>query len=72
MVESSQAETPIKLTQLDLKCKDSFENRQRYQLVFDSTGNCEVFFRYKAHLIEVNKLSLGMTLGRTTKADAVE
>ena len=71
MVESTQEQT-IKLTQLDLKCKQSFEERSRYQLVFDSTSNCEVFFRYKAHLIEVNKLSLGITLGKITKADAIE
>ncbi len=74
MVESSSSslEETIKLTQLDIKCKASFEDRQRYQLIFDSTGNCEVFFRYKAHLIEINKLQLAVTIGRTTKADAIE
>jgi len=75
MVEATAAaagEEVIKLTELDIKCKHSFEERQRYQLIFDSTGNCEVFFRYKAHLIEVNKLHLAVTIGKKTKADAIE
>ena len=41
-------------------------------MIFDSTGNCEVFFRYKAHLVEVNKLCIGITAGKTSKADAIE
>ena len=74
MVESTAAvpEETIKLTQLDIKCKASLEDRQRYQVIFDSTENCEVFFRYKAHLLEINKLHLGVTIGRMTKADAIE
>ncbi len=40
--------------------------------MFDKTGNAEVFFRYKAHLLEVNKLSIGMTIGKTSKEEAVE
>ena len=72
MVEASLVEETIKLTQLDIKCKASFEDRHKYQLIFDATGNCEVFFRYKAHLIEINKLQLAVTIGRMTKADAIE
>lgn len=41
-------------------------------MIFDKTGNAEVFFRYKAHLVEVNKLSIGVTIGRHTQADAIE
>ena len=41
-------------------------------MIFDSTGNCEVFFRYKAHLVEVNKLAIAITAGKTSKADAIE
>ena len=71
MVESVPDQV-IKLTQLDIKCKLSHEEHQRYQLIFDKTGNCEVFFRYKAHLVEVNKLIISMQVGKITKADAVE
>ena len=72
MDSSSTADQTIKLTQLDIKVKYSFEERHRHSLLFDKTGNCEVFFRYKAHLVEVNKLSIGISLGRTTRDEAVE
>lgn len=73
MVEAAaSAETTIKLTALDIKCKESLEEKEHYQLVIDTTGNAEVFFRYKAHLIEVNKLALGISLGRNSKEEAVE
>ena len=62
--KTGPAEQVIKLTQLDIKCKEGLEERKHYKLVFDTTGNCEVFFRYKAHLIEINKLLLGIALGR--------
>ncbi len=52
----SDGEEEIKLTQLDIKLKVSLEDRQKYQVIFDSTGECEVFFRYKAHMVELNKL----------------
>ncbi|TNV75642.1 hypothetical protein FGO68_gene5758 [Halteria grandinella] len=70
--QSLPMETVIKLTQLDIKCKLSHEENKHYKLIIDTTGNAEVFFRYKAHLVEVNKLSLGISLGRTTKEEAVE
>ena len=62
----------IKLTALDTKCSESFDERKRYQLIFDSTANCEVFFSYKAHLVEVHKLQLAVTFGKKTKAEAIE
>lgn len=31
-----------------------------------------VFFRYKARLIELNKLLLGVTLGSTTREEIIE
>ncbi len=65
-------EAEIKLTALDFKIKGSFEDRQKYQLILDSTGECEVFFRYKAHMVELNKLSLSISLGRITKDEAIE
>jgi hypothetical protein len=52
--------------------KLSLEDRQKYQLIFDSTSECEVFFRYKAHMIELNKLSLSINLARITKDEAIE
>ena len=76
MVEAGGVPSPveqvIKLTQLDIKCKAGLEENKHYKLIFDTTGNCEVFFRYKAHLVEVNKLLIGIALGRTTKEEAVE
>ncbi len=36
----------------------------KYTLIVDTTGNCEVFFRYKAHLQEMAKYSLGVTMGQ--------
>eukprot|EP00347_Sterkiella_histriomuscorum_P002379 403368382 len=65
------SETSIKLTALDSACETSF-NKGHYQLIFDKTGNAEVFFRYKAHLIEVNKLQIGITIGKYTKDEAIE
>lgn len=46
----------------------------KYCLIFDKTsgGNCEVFFRYKATLVEFHKLSIAVTLGSQTKADVIE
>lgn len=65
MQASSIPEHTIKLTQLDTAVEDVF-SRQKYSIIFDKTGNAEVFFRYKAHLIEVNKLSIGVTIGSKT------
>lgn len=65
------SEKTIKLTQLDKACEASFD-QNHYQLVFDKTGNAEVFFRYKAHLIEVNKLQIGITMGKVTVEEAIE
>ena len=61
----------IKLTELDTACEKSFSTG-KYQLVFDKTCNAEVFFRYKAHLIEVNKLQIGISIGKFTKEEAIE
>lgn len=66
------SEQTIKLTQLDKAIENSFKGNNRYSVVFDSTHNAEVFFRYKAHLIEVNKLSIGVTIGKISKEDALE
>ena len=71
-IKAAPGEAEIKLTQLDIKMKASLEDRQKYQLVFDTTGECEVFFRYKAHMIELNKLSLSISLGRITRDEAIE
>ena len=60
------------MKQLDIKCKLSLEEHNHYKLIFDTTGNCEVFFRYKAHLLEVNKLALSGILGRQTKEESIE
>lgn len=65
-------EEEIKLTQVDNKLKTSLEDREKYQLVFDTTGDCETFFRYQAKLVEINKLVLAMSMGRTTKEEAIE
>ena len=72
MISAAPGEAEIRLTQLDLKVKSSLEDRQKYQLIFDSTGECEVFFRYKAHMVEINKLKLSISLGRITKDEAIE
>jgi hypothetical protein len=64
-------ERTIKLTQLDMAVEDVFSNG-KYSLVFDKTHNAEVFFRYKAHMIEVNKLSIGVSIGKSTKEEAIE
>ena len=73
MVESTATvpEVTINLTKLVVKCNQSLAGN-KYALIFDSTGSCEVFFRYKARLLEINKLSLGVVLGKHTKADAIE
>ena len=57
MVEASIPK--IKLTQLANKCEANTKNG-KYSVFFDKTGNAEVFFRYKATLTEVHKLSLGL------------
>ncbi len=73
MVESiaTVPEVTINLTKLVVKCNQSLAGN-KYALFFDSTGSREVFFRYKARLLEINKLSLGVVLGKHTKADAIE
>ena len=60
------------MTSLDAKIKVTFEDKQKYSLIFDTTGECEVFFRYKAHMMELNKLSLSISLGKITKDEAIE
>ena len=72
LIKVQPGEQEVKLTQLDIKIKGSLEDRQKYQLIFDTTGECEVYFRYKAHMIELNKLSLSISLGRLTKDEAIE
>ena len=67
----SSSERTIKLTQLDTAIDESFNNG-RYSLIFDKTHNAEVFFRYKAHMVEVNKLSVAVAIGKASKADALE
>ena len=73
MVESTAtvSEVTIKLTQLDDKCNESRDGH-KYAVIFDSTGSCGTFFTYNAHVLEINKLSLGVLMGRLTKADAIE
>ena len=39
----------------------------KYLIVFDLHGSAETFFSYKGTLREVHKLSIGMTLGSTSK-----
>ena len=65
MQSSSIPEHTIKLTELDTAIKGAL-SRQKYSLIFDKTGNAEVFFRYKAHLVEVNKLSIAISMDRKT------
>ena len=62
----------VKLTSLDIKLKASLEDRQKYQVIFDNTGECEVFFRYKAHMVDLHKLMLSVNLGKITKDEAIE
>ena len=59
------------MTQLD-RAVDTALDAGKYCIIFDKTHNAEVFFRYKAHLIEVNKVSIGITVGKQTKEEGLE
>ena len=60
----------IKLTQVANFVEANAKNG-KYTMLFDKNGNCEVFFRYKATLDEVHKLSLGLQMGKS-KDEAIE
>ena len=72
LLKVAPGEQEIKLTQLDSKIKYSLEDREKYSLVFDSTGDCETFFHYQGHMVELNKLQLSISLGKITKDEAIE
>ena len=59
------------LTALDQIVMDN-RGEGKYTLIFDTTGNCEVFFRYKAHLQEMHKHALGVTMGKYTVDEALD
>ena len=72
LITCAPGEAEVKLTSIDLKLKGTLEDRQKYALIFDTTGECEVFFRYKAHMMELSKLSLSISLGRTSREEVIE
>lgn len=45
-IKVAAGEEEIKLTQVDKKLQSSLEDREKYQLIFDMTGDCETFFKY--------------------------
>ena len=45
---------------------------KKYLIAFDQSGSAEVFFNYKGTMREVYKFSIGMTLGSTTKEQAID
>lgn len=65
-------EQTIKLTQMDIKCQFSSETRDRNLIIFDGTGSAEVFFSYKAHLVDVGKLLVALQTGKKTKEEVIE
>lgn len=71
-LKPGKGEEEIKLTQLDSKIKYSLEDGMKYQLIFDSSGECENFFRYSAKMVDVHKLNLSIALGNLTKEEAIE
>ena len=44
----------------------------KYVVLFDTTGNCEVFFRYKGTLVEFHKSVIGITMGAKTLDDTMD
>ena len=52
----------IKLTEVMNEVNKARANG-KYCLLFDTTDNVEVFFRYKGTMKEVYKLSIGITMG---------
>lgn len=72
LIKCAPGEAEVKLTSIDLKLKGTLEDRQKYALILDTTGECEVFFRYKAHMMELSKLSLSISLGKITKEEVIE
>lgn len=71
MVDSASSTKTINLKGL-VQAVQTSKSNGKYSLIFDKTHNAEVFFRYKAHLVEVNKLSIGLTIGKVTKEEAIE
>jgi hypothetical protein len=88
MVESSQAvntdntpllqaapgEIEVKLTTLVEKLDDSFTNRNKYQIIFDATEECDcgMYFKYNGRIVELSPIILGISLEKKTIADGVE
>lgn len=66
-------ESEIALKAINSKLESSFA-AHKYQLLFDTTGNCEVFLSYRANtvVIDVAKLCIGISLGKTSQAEAIE
>ena len=70
-MDSSDSNT-INLKGLDIAVETAFNVANKYSLVFDKNGNASVFFSYKAHMIEVNKLSIAIAMGKMSKEEAIE
>jgi hypothetical protein len=57
---------------MDTYLKESLNENMKYQVIFDNTGDCETFFRYNGHVVDVNKFVLAMNLGKMKKEEAIE
>ena len=60
----------VKLTEVMNEVNKARANN-KYTLIFDTTDNVEVFFRYKGTLKEVYKMSIGITMGQP-KEESIE
>ncbi len=47
-------------------------DQNKYCIVFDTTGNCEVFFKYKATMFEMHRKIIGVAMGGTTEEEITE
>ena len=69
-MDSSKVQT-IALTELKAKA-DLARSEGKYIIIFDTTGNAQVFFRYKAHMTEFAKKVIQVRMNACTVEDATE
>ena len=61
----------IKLKDLDTHCKESAKNN-KYQLVFDETGNAHVYFSHKNYLVDLTKLFQALQNNRLKHSHVID
>ncbi|CAI2381633.1 unnamed protein product [Moneuplotes crassus] len=66
-----EATKTINLTELETAIEDAW-TENKVPFFFDTQGNAEVFFKYKANLVELNRMQVALAAEETTVDDVKE